>query len=247
MLNDDNATKLAEALDNHQMTDEEGQIIEEQTSGEQAATLKQAPEAETATAEKSEVEEVSPKETESTEKTETEEPELVETAADETGKRYVPETRFKKVWAKWKEAEAKLKKQPSMRPAEFPVTIPASGDKQDALEVELLRSTLSQFNPEHPDYDQDIDQLGFSLLEGSKNTKGQYTITRMEAGRRALAMAKKITSKLASVKAEAQTVKAQQSDQGITSRVVKRGAEEVNPDKMTLEEKEAWLKEHGNW
>jgi serine/threonine protein kinase len=42
----------------------------------------------------------------------------------------------------------------------------------------------------------DIDELGFSLYEGSKDSKGNYTMTRMEAGRKALNMAKKITSKV---------------------------------------------------
>ena len=37
------------------------------------------------------------------------EPELVETASDDTGKRYVPESRFKEIYAKWKKAEQEAK------------------------------------------------------------------------------------------------------------------------------------------
>jgi len=66
-------------------------------------------------------------------------------------------------------------------------------------------------------------------------------MTRIEAGRKALAMAKKITNKVVDAKNEAKTVKAQQSDQGITNRVLNREPREIDPEKMTLEEKEEWL------
>jgi hypothetical protein len=239
-----NLDDLAAALDNHQVTDEEGEIAGETTSQENTATQEKTPVDETATAEKSaETKESTPVETKESEN----EPEMVETAADETGKRYVPESRFKEVYAKWKEAERKTSK-PTPAPVLQPPAVPQKTlEKTDALEIELLRSTLPQFNPESPDYSQEIDELGYSLYEGSKDTKGRYGMTRIEAGRKALSMAKKITSKIAEIKTEARTVKAQQSDQGITNRVLNREGAKIDPMKMTLEEKEEWLKANGQW
>lgn len=234
--------ELAAAL-NHQITDDQGQLIADDTASEESAPQEQTTVEEGATAEKSaETEDSTPVETEESEN----EPEMVETASDETGKRYVPESRFKEVYAKWKAAQREKETSPEVTKPIAPVpTIPAN--KQDALEIELLRSTMPQFNPESDQYDQDLDELGFSLYEGSKDLAGNYTITRAEAGRKAISMAKKITSKIADAKIEAKTAKAQQSDQGITNRVLNRESAQVDPEKMTLEEKEEWLKANGLW
>lgn len=229
---------------NHQVTDEDGGIIAEETAQEETAPQEQTPVEETATVEKPADEETAPK----AETTSENEPDLVPTAEDETGKRYVPESRFKEVYAKMKDLErmTKIMPQPTEVPQKPSVGLKPS-DKADALEIELLRTTLPQFNPEHPEYSREVDELGFSIYEGSKDSKGNYTMTRMEAGRKALSMAKKITSKVAEIKSEVRTVKAQQSDQGITNRVVSREGTKLDPDKMTLEEKEEWLKATGNW
>lgn len=234
--------ELAAALDNHQVTDDQGQITGEETPVENPAAQEQTTVDEGATAEKSAESKGSvPTETKGTEN----EPELVETASDETGKRYVPESRFKEIYAKWKALERERKEQPQTAPK--PQTTPAPVNKTDALEIEMLRSALPQFNPESPEYSSELDELGFSIYEGSKDKTGNYMMTRMEAGRKALAMAKKITSKVAEVKTEAKTVKAQQSDQGITNRVLNREGVKADPSKMTLEEKEEWLKAQGEW
>lgn len=241
----DTLDQLAAALDNHQVTDDQGGIREELTSQDESAILEQTPVEDGATAEKSADQGNPPKEDQQSEN----EPEMVETASDETGKRYVPESRFKEVYAKWKEAERNAKGRGETPPPE-PVRIPQplkAADKADALEIEILRTTLPQFNPESQDYSRDIDELGFSLYEGSKDSKGNYTMTRIDAGRKALQMAKKITSKVADTKLEARTVKAEQSDQGITNRVLNRGEQKLDPNKMSLDEKEAWLKATGNW
>lgn len=236
--------ELAAAMDDHQVTDDQGQIAVDETTQEETATQEQTTVEEGATAEKSaDTKESSPEETKESEN----EPEIIETASDETGKRYVPESRFKEVYAKWKAAQRgqSEKTEPEViQPA--PVqTGPIN--KADALEVELLRSTLPQFNPESDTYSREIDELGYSLYEGSRDPQGNYLITRLEAGRKALAMAKKITSKVADVKLEAKSVKAQQSDQGITNRVLNREGTKLDPSKMTLEEKEEWLKAEGQW
>jgi hypothetical protein len=230
-----NIDDLAAALDNHSVTDEEGQVGEENSSEE-------SPVEESATAEKSEDKDTLPKEEPKSEN----EPEMVPTAEDDSGKRYVPEERFKQVYAKMKDLERKAQT-PFVPEVIQPSTKQKPIEKQDALEIELLRATVPQFNPESSEYSREVDELGFHLYEGSKDSKGNHTMTRIEAGRRALDMAKKITSKVADVKYEARTVKVQQSDQGITNRVSNRGETKVEPDKMSFEEKEAWLKETGNW
>lgn len=235
---------LAAALDNHQVTDDQGKIVGDETPPENSATQDQTPVDETATAEKSaETETPTPVDGKVTEK----EPEMVELAADETGKRYVPESRFKEVYGKMKDYERKLQQAPRPTPPVMPAKAQKPVDKTDALEIEILRGALPQFNPESTDYDRDLDELGFSIYESSKDDKGRYTMTRMEAGRKALSMAKKITSKVAEIKSEARTVKAQQSDQGITNRVLNREGVKTDPAKMSLEEKEKWLRENGEW
>lgn len=239
-----NLDDLAAALDNHKVTDDQGQIAGEETPPEESAPQEQTPVEDDATAEKPAGEEVPPKEEPKPEN----EPEMVELASDDAGKRYVPESRFKEVYAKMKDLERKAQTAPPV--AEITPKPPVGykpSDKADALEVELLRTTVPQFNPESTEYSREIDELGFSLYEGSKDPKGNYTMTRLEAGRRALQMAKKITSKVADLKVEARTVKAQQSDQGITNRVLNREGTKLDPEKMSLEEKEAWLKANGYW
>ena len=233
----DHSDELAAAM-NRQVTDEQGEIVGEETPQETSATQEQTTVEEDATAEKSAETEVSiPIETKETEN----EPEMVETASDETGKRYVPESRFKEVYAKWKQAERKAKAQ-GVAPPPMPVREPIKIDRADALETEFLKSTLPQFNPESEQYDRDLDEMGYEIYEASKGS-----LTRLEAARRALSRAKKITSKLADVKLEARSVKAQQSDQGITNRVLNRDETKVDPEKMSLEEKEEWLKAQGMW
>jgi len=244
-----NQDDLVAALDNHEVTDDDGQVKGDETPEEESATQEETTVEEDATAEKSaETEDESTQdETEGTENEESDEPDLVETASDETGKRYVPESRFKEVYAKWKAAEREKGKPsaPALPKTELPPAGPIN--KADALEVELLRTTLPQFNPESEKYSREIDELGFSIYESSRDNKGQYSMTRIQAARKALQMAKKITSKVAEVKSEAKTVKAQQSDQGITNRVLTRESTKLDPNKMTLEEKEEWLKANGQW
>ena len=229
---------IADAL-NHQVTDDQGEIVAEETAPEEAAPQEQTPVEETATAEKSADEANPPKEEAKSEN----EPEMVPTAEDETGKRYVPESRFKEVYAKMKDLERQVKL------PEAPVRTQGMkpSDKADALEIELLRTTLPQFNPESEEYSQEVDALGFSIYQGSKDAKGNYTMTRMEAGRKALNMAKKITSKVAEIKTDARTAKVLQSDQGITNRVLNREGTKLDPNKMSLSEMEEWMKANGQW
>jgi hypothetical protein len=170
------------------------------------------------------------------------EPDLVETASDETGKRYVPESRFKEVYAKMKDYERAVKQPP--QPTELPKqpleTKPL--DKTDQVEVELLRATLPQFNPDSPDYSRELDELGFALYNA------QPGVTRLAAARKALDMAKQIQSKVTKIEKEAQTEKSIQSDRGITSRVTSRESKsDVPKEDASPEEIEEWLRANGKW
>lgn len=163
---------------------------------------------------------------------------------DETGKRYVPEERFKKVYGKAKEAERELERlkqqiqsqQPAAKPGKQPTV-----DKTEVLEVELLKGKLPQFDPESDQYSPELDELGATIFGANPG------ISRMEAARRAIKMVEKLATKTNEIKQEARTIKSLQSDQGITTRVISRESSSPDPDKMTEKEKEDWLKANGQW
>ena len=237
-----NLDELAAAMD-RQITDDQGQAIADDTASEESAPQEQTTVEEDATAEKSvDTNDSTPVETKESEN----EPEMVELASDETGKRYVPESRFKEVYARMKAAERGSIKQPEVFKPYAPIQAKPV-NRQDALESELLRSTMPQFNADSDQYDRDLDELGFQIWEASKDATGNHSMTQLEAGRKAINMARKITSKVADVKLEAKSVKVSQSDQGITNRVLNREGAQLDPDKMTLEEKQEWLKANGEW
>ena len=231
---------LAQVM-NRQVTDENGQAIEENETplGETST-----PEEQTTVNEDAQAEKPADLEVEATQsKTDEDEIDnLVELASDETGKRYVPESRFKEVYGKMKDFERALK-EPKAKETTLPPAIkPETLDKSDKVEIELLRATLPQFNPDSSDYSEELDQLGFAIY---KATPG---LSRIEAARKAVGMAKKIQSKVAAVKDEARQVKSIQSDQGITGRVTSReSTSDIPPDDASPEDMEKWLKTHGQW
>lgn len=236
---DDPFKQVADALQNHQVTDEEGAIMPETTDIETTTAQEENTIEEVASSETSaETESTAPKaEDDGTEPN---------SAIDEIGRRYVPEKRFKEVYAKQKELERELEKakaQPSVVTPQVPNQQPSVGvDKSTALELELLKTTLPQFNPDSAEYDSELDRLGAQIYNANPG------ITMIEAGRRALATAKALTRKQAQVVAEARAVKSEQSDQGTTGRARSKGQVET-PDvkKMTLDEMEEWLKSNGQW
>jgi cobalamin biosynthesis protein CobT len=243
--------ELAAALNEHQVTDEEGQL-EEETSTETTATQEENTVDESETAEKSA--EALEEDTQSSE--EESESEESQHAEDETGKRYVPEDRFKKVYAQLKEAERKLQ---TSKPKTQSVDTESIGNQQpvgyqpskaDLLE---LKMELPQFDPKfdedgtptNPDYSPELDRLGAHILKANPG------MTPLQAGREAVKMAKEIAGKQAKVKIDAQTEKSIRSDTGITSRVQSKGSIESDAEKV-LESNddqamEAYLKKIGQW
>ena len=230
-------SEMAAALNDHQVTDDEGKVAEE-TAVEEPATQETNAEDETATVEK-------PAEsTESEPKAEDVETES-QLAEDESGKRYVPEGRFKKVYGALKAKERELESLKTQAQVIKPTQPeqPQTLDKSSQLEKELLYVTLPQFNPESDQYNQDLDDLAVNVYLANPG------ITKLEAARKAIAKAKALTKDQVKIIAEARSVKSQQSDQGITSRVSSRPSEkdQVPGADASLEEMEAYLRKTGEW
>lgn len=234
----DMAQQLAAALDGHDVTTEDGDVAESDTAVEESAPQEQTTEDESAEVESTATEEAPAPKAEDTE---------VESdlAQDESGKRYVPQERFDKIYGKAKATERELAalRQQLAGNSVLNQAKPGKGqtpkvDKADVLE---LKMTLPQFNPGSTDYSEDLDTLGFQILRANPG------ITPLQAGYQALDMAKKLAGKEAVVRQEARTVKSLQSDQGITSRVVSRQATQENPDNMSASQLEAYMKKNGMW
>lgn len=234
----------AEFAGGHKVTDDQGELlVEPETTTEESAPQDQTTEEESATPEKepeSQAAETQPKATDSE----------IELAEDESGKRYVPESRFNKVYGEKKQLERELQQARTQAPLPpinpfVPQTtgIPGNVDtRTEQMEVELLQATLPQFNPNSEDYSPALDSLGAQILGANPG------ITRLEAARRAIKMAKEVAKTEVSIQTEARKVKALQSDQGITSRSTQRPASS-QPDfsKMTDKQLEAYLKSTGQW
>lgn len=245
---------MAAALNGHQITDENGEATQEEqetSSEESAATETQTTEQQTAMAEK-------PVETEAEAiPAEAEESES-ELAEDATGKRYVPEKRFKEVYGKAKaEERARLEEQKKREALEvallqiqtgqvnptMPVqpNVASQVDRTTSLEVELLKGKLPQFDPESPNYSEALDKLGAKIFAANPG------ITRLDAAKEAMKMANELTSQVANVKAEARLIKSIQSDQGITNRATRVTSTTPDIDKMDDKQLESYLKANGMW
>lgn len=236
-LEEQNLADLAAAFGNHQITDDEGQLAEP-TADQEEATDETNTFEETATPEKAVTED---------EISQDEPSDDNELAVDEKGKRYIPEKRLKKETAKRREAErkaaeleAKLQQQPVglQQPT---IQTPVFSNPTEDVETEVLFSKYPQFDPESDEYSKGLDKLGLEIYRANPG------ISRIKAAKLAIERAKELTSDSAKIVAEARAVKSQQSDQGITSRVVSRGATQIDPSNMSLEEKEAYLKANGMW
>jgi len=233
-----NLDELTAALNGHEVTNDLGEIEEPETSMEE-----DVPSDEETTDEES----ASPEKAEDTPEEASKEG-SDQLAEDDSGKRYVPEDRFKKVYGDKKRLERELeafRRQNAQRDLNAPAPSqggkPTKVDKAELLEQELLYQTLPQFNPYSSEYDQDLDSMGYEILQANPG------ITKLEAGRRALARAAKLTHKVAEIRGEARQVKSLQSDQGITSRVNRGASGKLNVDDMSLEEHEEYLKANGLW
>lgn len=230
--------ELAAALGGHEITDEDGKLAEETTSDERPATQEEK---------QPEEEAISEKESEVSKPAEelAEEDEDVD-AVDDNGKRYIPEKRFKKVYgelkAKERELEELRKQHTVQKPTQnFSTPTPENASKADRLELEILKEKYPQFDPESSQHSPVLDEMGYEILVSNPG------MTRLEAARQALNRAKKLGMAEKAVKTEARVVKQQQADSGIANRVLNRKGTQPDLNKMSLEEKEEYLKANGMW
>lgn len=242
-----NLAQLAAVFGNDEgrkITDDEGNLAEEESATETTAAQEQQSSVdEPATAEKpADAEKSPPQEARSDDEN--------ELAEDETGKRYVPESRLKRETRLRREAERALaaqKKQleqgnqllDSAKKPDKPLPEPErSVDKADLLELKL---TKPQFNPQAPEYSQELDELAYRIW------KAEEGLSIMEAAEKAEGFAKAIAKQSAEAVAEARQVKALQADRGITGRGGQRNQGEPDFDAMSDQEIERYLKETGQW
>jgi hypothetical protein len=245
-MSEDMMDQLAATLDNRELTDESGEIPEEGETFEDdtAASETTTPEEDSDTGE-------NPEDDFDSDTQSDDDDSESNLAEDESGKRYVPEKRFKGVYSKMKEYERALKEreelaaqgeqllQQSQKSKSRPKgSAEVKVDKADILE---LKMTLPQFNPANEEYDPTLDTMGLQILKANPG------ITPLEAGKAAIEMAKKISSSRVQAKTEARNAKAQQSDQGITTRVKSRQATQPNVDQMSDLEIEDMLRQSGQW
>jgi hypothetical protein len=231
-----NIEDLAAAMNDHVITDQEGNLVEEQTTTETPATPEEnAPVTESAPAEK-------PAEPEPNQPKGEDKESETELAEDETGKRYVPKERFDKVYGKLKATERELaRNKPSftMPAPQNPPVAPA--DRTQRLEAEFLFNTMPQFDPSSTEYSPELDELAGDIFRANPD------LTMTQAAKRALETAKKLANMRSKVAEVARTVKVQQSDQGIAGKSSSRGETQVDPDKMTADELEEYLRRTGQW
>lgn len=231
----DNLQNLEAAL-NKQITDDEGQLEQEETTFFEEPATQEEKQVDYST------QEVNPADEEVQEpkpETESEETQLVE---DEEGKKYIPEKRFKEIYAKAKENERKVRELEKAIAAQIrqPAQEAVPQSKADALEVELLFSKYPQFDPTNPDYDQDVDDLAADLYVAGKAR------TKIEAAKMALEKVKVLSSKSLSIKDEARTIKKMMAE-SVTSKGGARTEAQPDLDKMSVTELETYMKAKGEW
>lgn len=236
MIHTDTLEQLQAALNNHNITDENGDINGGDTPQTESAPIETTDIEESTTAEK-------PAESEVTEPN-LEADDDDNHVEDEQGKRYVPEKRFKQVYAKQKELEREIeqlrKPQTTEQKPNIPYSPQAPIDKTSAIENELLFTQYPQFDPQRNEYNQNLDAVAASIYTASGGN-----ITKLQAARKALELAKNLQAATNSIKEETKVIKRSVSENPTT-----RGGQRdssVNPDSMSLEQLENYMKANKMW
>ena len=239
-LEEQNSSLLAAAFDGHSITDSEGQIAED-TASQEPALEETNTEENAAPSEKTAEEEDAPSQ-------DADESDETNLAVDDSGKRYIPEKRFKKTYAEKKQLERENEALKALVSSTVPVganvqstpSQTSSNPDLDRLELKMVFKEYPQFNPSSDDYSPEIDTLAGNLRKANG-----LSVT--DAAEQAMKMVRKFTSDQVQVAREARTVKALQSDQGITSRVGNRQPSTVDFESLSLEQKEQFLRDNGQW
>lgn len=229
--------QLAAEMNGHEITDDNGQVNET------------AP-VETTTEETSTPEIEQPEETAKPVEQETVETNH-EAVEDESGKRYVPEDRFKKIYAERKALERELEtyKKSNLTTPKEPINLPKGVKAPDKADILELKMTLPQFdprpdeygNPTNTEYSPELDKLAGDIYKGNPG------ITPLRAAQQALSIARELSKSSAVAKTEARIVKSLQSDRGITGANSVNRSTEPDLSKMSDKELELYLKKTGQW
>lgn len=221
--------QLAATMGGHQITGEDGKPIEE-TEQEPVPVSEPA------------AEETEPEDTGIVKEQDQEEPtnpltsdELVE---DDSGKKYVPQKRFDEVYAKLKSLEREQAKKPT---SSTPTDLPVELSKTDKLETEMLYSTMPEFDPKSDKYSEELDILGSQIFLANPG------VTKLEAARRARTLASKLNQKREAARNSARDYKSQTTEGSFASKPLAGRSTQVDPEKMSLEEMESFLKANGQW
>ena len=232
-MQEDNLKELAAMFgDGHEITDNNGEVAED-TAFEESEPQEENEIEDAAKAEKpAESEEEAPQADDSEDET--------ELAEGDDGKKYVPEKRFKKIYAKAKESERRieeLEEQLSTQPPSEPKKQVVAQD----LETELLFMKMDMFDPNSKNYSRELDILAANIYKASDGT-----VTKIQAGRKALDLAKGLTVKENSIKESAKSKKVADSE-GSIARRSPRVSTKVNPKNLSLEEMESYMKDNNMW
>lgn len=215
---------LAAALNNHQVTDEDGQVSSA-SAPEQVDSL--------------ESESVPTEEVQEEPKLQEQEPEEAE---DDQGRKYIPAKRFEKVYGQKKALErelASLRQQVQKEPEKVPEQ---ALDRTQALEMELLFDKYPEFNPNDDKYSPELDALAGKFVQANPS------LSALQAAREAKEFAKRIGSKQAGIQQESIMVKRAVSDNGIAGRPQKVSTQpEIDIATASADDLERYLKQTGNW
>lgn len=240
-----NLAEMSALMNGHAITGEDGS--EEEGGEEPSFENTDAQEMKTSENETSTAEKPAESETTPSQEADSEDADL---GVDDSGKRYVPEKRFKDVYGKAKQAErelAALKAQLEqgnrlLESTKAPgKTLPEPErviDKADILELKL---TKPAFNPQSTEYSRELDELAFKIY------KAEDGISIMEAAEKAEEYARALSSRIAQGRSEARLVKSIQSDQGLARANAQRGPQAPDVDAMSDEEMERYLRETNSW
>lgn len=215
--------ELAAALNNHQVTDDDGQIVSE-SAPEQVDNLESESEVENE-------EDVAPKLPD-------QDPDEAE---DEQGRKYVPLKRLDKVWRQKKDLERELAALRQTVSTETPKA-PVALDRTQALEMEILFDKHPEFDPTDSRYSVELDTLAGRLV------KANPSLSPLQAAREAKQFAKQIGDKRAGIQSESIMVKRTVSDNGMVGRPQKvSSTPDIDIATASAEDMERYLKQTGNW
>jgi len=102
-----------------------------------------------------------------------------------------------------------------------------------------------QLDPKKPEYDPDLDDDAGTIWRAANGSLSPIQAAEKAIEKRAK-LEKKIATQVSGVKQEARLVKSQQSDQGITQKVISR-TPQFDVNNMSDKELEAYLKANGQW